>query len=96
MENEHQIPELRKNQFGISIKTFIKGSFQPKDEILYFTVNSTSITMELYPNDPIIIIDKDAIKMILNKINKIDIVSKRSLKRIGQKGGQLVYHKNED
>jgi hypothetical protein len=86
MENGNTIPELRKNQFGISIKTFRKfNSPQIKDEILYFTVNKNDISMELYPLEPIMIIDKDALKMILNKINKIDITSKRSLKQIANK-----------
>jgi len=68
------IPELRKNQFGISVKTFRKFDKSQKliDDILYFTVNHDKITFELYPHDPIIEIDKDAIKMILNKIAKID------------------------
>lgn len=70
----NEVPELRQNQFGMSVKTFNKALsiFKPKDEILYFTVDKNSVSMELYPNDPIIMIDKDAIKMILNKIKEVE------------------------
>lgn len=71
MNQEIEIPELRKNQIGITVKTFYDGLLKFQDETLYFTINKDSISMELYPNKPIIIIDRDAAIMILKKIAEI-------------------------
>lgn len=68
------LPELRPNQIGISCKTYDGhiGALKFEDETLYFTINKDTVAMELYPKKPVIIIDKDAIKMILNKIAEIE------------------------
>jgi hypothetical protein len=67
-----EVPELRKNQFGVTCKTYLSGSPKLKDETLYFTVNKDSLSIELYPEKPVIILDKDAAKMALTKIAEID------------------------
>lgn len=94
METDNKIPELRKNQFGISVKTYdnTNKGFALTDEILYFTVNSNDISMELYPKKPVIVIDKDALKMILNKISKIDkeSSSKRDIPNVPIKDRNLI------
>jgi|GEM_PF-4112383 len=69
------LPELRPNQIGVSCKTYGGGvgpAFKMEDETLYFTINKDSVAMELYPKKPVIIIDRDAIKMILNKIGELE------------------------
>ena len=66
------LPELRPNQIGVSCKTINEGALKTVDETLYFTINRSTVSMELYPNKPVIIIDKDAIKMILNKIAEVE------------------------
>lgn len=68
-----EIPELRKNQIGVTCKTHMGLSAKMEEEILYFTINKDSIVLELYPKKPIIIIDRDAIKMVLNKIMESEI-----------------------
>lgn len=66
------LPELKPNQIGVSCKIFNGHGFKFEDETLYFTINKTNVAMELYPKKPVIIIDKDAIKMILKKINELE------------------------
>ncbi len=65
-----ELPELRPNQIGVSCKTWggETGVLKMVDEMLYFTINRDSVAMELYPNKPVIILDKDAARMILLKI----------------------------
>jgi hypothetical protein len=71
--SENSIPELHKNQFGIAVKV-VYDSFPTKlvEEVLYFTVNNNSISLELYPKKPIIIIDKDIAVTLLKKIAQFD------------------------
>lgn len=103
MSKEMEIPELRTNQFGISVKVITgepieKGKIPMKDDILYFTINGDSVSIELYPQKPIIIIDKDAIKMILNKVAKIDRSRKKRINNLQyatKSDGQLVRFENE-
>lgn len=66
-------PELLPNQIGISCKVLNDRALKMDDEILYFTFNKNSVSLELYPKKPIIIIDKDAIKMVLNKIAELEL-----------------------
>lgn len=72
METENEIPELRPNQIGITCKTINDGALRTTDETLYCSIGKNDITLELYPKKPIIIIDKDAATMLLNKIIKND------------------------
>lgn len=71
-EDEKEIPKLMNNQIGVTCKIIEKIGKMAKfnDRVLYFTINKDNISMELYPDSPIISIDKDAIKMILEKIDQ--------------------------
>lgn len=70
------IPKLNKNQFGVVVKVIHFDKTPPTDEVLYFTVNNSSLSVELYPQKPIIIIDKDIAKSIINKIAEIDDITR--------------------
>lgn len=71
-EDEKEIPKLMSNQIGVTCKIIEKIGKVGKlnDRVLYFTINKDNISMELYPDSPIISIDRDAIKMILEKIDQ--------------------------
>lgn len=72
------IPELRPNQIGVTVKVHYENYLKLEDETLYCTVNANSIALELYPKKPIIIIDKDAAKMLLSKIAEVESAKESS------------------
>lgn len=66
------VPKLRENQIGVIVKVHNESYLKLEDETLYCTVNGNSISLELYPKKPIIIIDKDVAKMLLKKIADVE------------------------